>query len=71
MNGDMDPNAQRFSKVMGACHEAFAPYNVILEEKKKTVQGTLDQFFKPIGQRRQQPESAVDVDVPQPSTSMM
>ena len=49
---------------------AFAPYNVILEEKKKTVQGTLDQFFKPIGQR-QQPESTVDVDNTQPFTSAM
>ncbi|XP_014786766.1 tigger transposable element-derived protein 1-like [Octopus bimaculoides] len=65
---DMDPNAQRFSKIVGACHEAFTPYNVILEEKK-TVQGTLNRFFKRI--EREQPESAVDVDDPQPSPSAM
>ncbi|XP_052823133.1 tigger transposable element-derived protein 1 isoform X2 [Octopus bimaculoides] len=66
---DMDSNAQRFSKIMGACHKVFAPYNVILEKEKMTVSRTLNQFFKRIEQ--EQPESAVDVDDPQPSTSTM
>ncbi|XP_036364351.1 tigger transposable element-derived protein 1-like [Octopus sinensis] len=71
MFDDMDPNAQRFSKIMGACHEALAPYNVILEEKKKkTVQGTLNQFSKRVEQQ-EHPESAVDAGDPQPSTSTM
>ncbi|XP_029641224.1 tigger transposable element-derived protein 1-like [Octopus sinensis] len=65
---DMETNAQRFSKIMEACHEAFAPYNVTLEEKK-TVQRTLSRSFKRIEQEQQ--DSAVDLDDPQPSTSAM
>ncbi|XP_036357784.1 tigger transposable element-derived protein 1-like [Octopus sinensis] len=67
---NMDPNAQYFSKIMGTCHKALAPYIVILEKKKKTVQGTLNWSFKCIKQQ-EQPESAVDVDDSQPSTSAM
>lgn len=42
---DMDPNAQLLSKTMEACHKAFSPYNVILEEKQ-TIQGTLNWILK-------------------------
>lgn len=53
-----------------ACHEAFEHYNVILETKK-TGLGTLNHiFFKRIGQQ-EQPELAVDIDDPRPSTSTM
>ena len=54
-----------------ACHKAFASYHVILEEKKNTVQGTLDQILTKQHIKQQQPESAVDADNSQPSTSMM
>lgn len=41
---DMDTNLQPFSKMMVYCLEAVAPYNIILAEKKKTVQGSLNRF---------------------------
>ena len=67
MFADMDPNAQCFSKIIGACYETFTPYNIILEEKKSNVvQDTLDQFFPHIEPQRE----TSDVD-PQPSTSAM
>lgn len=56
----MDPNTQYFSKILKACREAFAPYNVIVEE--------LSNGFLSIT-KKEQPEAAVDVDNLQPSTS--
>ena len=63
----MNPNGQHFSKIMHACHEAFALYHLILEKKKNnTVQETLDQFLIKKHIEQQQPESAADADDPQP-----
>ena len=57
---------------MHACLEAFSPYHVFLEEKKKNaVQRTLNQFLIKKGIEQQQPESAGDADDPQSPTSAM
>ena len=56
---EMDPNAQCFSKVMGACHEALAPYSLILEDKKsKHIQGTLDKFLRCVQTKRASKETS-------------
>ena len=49
----------------------FAPYHVILEEKKNTVQETFNQFLIKKRIEQQQPESAVDIDDLLLSLSMM
>lgn len=43
--GKMDANVQRIFKIMRACHEPFTLYNVNLEEKKVSVQETLNCFL--------------------------
>lgn len=63
---DLEQNARRFSKIMGACYEAFIPYNIIFEIKKETTHGVLNQFFIRIEQQKQ-PNLAVNIDNPQPS----
>lgn len=63
---DMNLKAQRFSKIMEACHKAFVFHKVTL---KKTVQGTFNRVFKCI--KQDQPKLDIDVDNPQPSISTM
>ena len=65
---EMDPNAHCFSMVMGVCHEALAPYSLILEDKKsKRIQGTLDKFL----QRVQTKRASKETNDSQLSTSTM
>ena len=68
---DMDLNGQYPSKVMPACHKAFAPYVILKKKNNNRVQGSLDQFLIKKRIKPQQPDSAVNADNPQPSTSVM
>ncbi|XP_029644134.1 CENPB DNA-binding domain-containing protein 1-like [Octopus sinensis] len=66
---EMDPNAERFAKIMGAVHDAYVPYRVILEDmKSKTIQGTLEKLLLYVESRRSELEKSDDKPIP--STSM-
>lgn len=63
---DLDPNAQRISKFMGASHEIFEPYNIISEEKKKDSAKNTQPVVLSASNKNNNSQSTVDVDDPQP-----